>query len=455
MFVDAAEQFGQSTAGELAELRKALDIGTTLPVTGNDALRVESLEATLKVITFMTQNLRLWNMIAKTGANSTVEEFNRLEAYGSQATAWVASGALPSEEDSTYVRANELVKFVGVTRVVTHPSTLVRTLPANLIATETNNGAMYLLGKINAGLYNAKASTIPLAWNGLTQQIILGNGGEPAVATPNDHVFDLRGAGLTPDDIERAAQLIMDNFGVSTQMFANGRVFSDFSKAFTDRTRWAQPGSAAPGVGGTPLTGWWTTNGLINFQPDTFNVKTPIPPTAATSGSAPAAPAITGVAASGSADTTKFAASDIGTYGYKATAINEFGESAPSAETTVAVAVVGETVTVTITALPATATGFRIYRSKKDGQTVQWWLISETVGSDLTIEDENESLPDTFKALFLDMTPQSLTFRQLSPMIRMPLAQIAPSIRWMQLLYGTPIVFAPTKNISFRNIGPQ
>jgi hypothetical protein len=28
-----------------------------------------------------------------------------------------------------------------------------------------------------------------------------------------------------------------------------------------------------------------------------------------------------------------------------------------------------------------------------------------------------------------------------------------PAIRWMQLLYGTPIVFAPKKNVVFKNIG--
>ena len=182
MLVNQEVQFGQSTAQELEDLRKAIDIGTTLPVTGNDALRVESLEATLKVITHMAVHLRLWNMISKSDAASTVEEFNRLTAYGSQATSWVAGGALPVEEDSTYVRDNELVKFVGVTRVVTHPSTLIKTVPAALIATETQNGALYLLGKINSALYKADASTIPLAWNGLEVQILDGNGGPSSVA---------------------------------------------------------------------------------------------------------------------------------------------------------------------------------------------------------------------------------------------------------------------------------
>jgi len=37
-------------------------------------------------------------------------------------------------------------------------------------------------------------------------------------------------------------------------------------------------------------------------------------------------------------------------------------------------------------------------------------------------------------------------------MIKIPLATIAASIRWMQLLYGTPIVYAPLKGRIFYNV---
>jgi hypothetical protein len=67
--------------------------------------------------------------------------------------------------------------------------------------------------------------------------------------------------------------------------------------------------------------------------------------------------------------------------------------------------------------------------------------------------DYNNWRPNTFLGLMLDMSQQSLTFKQLSPMIKMNLAVISPAIRWMQLLYGTPIVYAPRKNVVFRNIG--
>jgi hypothetical protein len=38
-------------------------------------------------------------------------------------------------------------------------------------------------------------------------------------------------------------------------------------------------------------------------------------------------------------------------------------------------------------------------------------------------------------------------------MLRMDLAVLAPAFRWMILLYGTPILFAPKKWIRFINVG--
>ena len=46
-----------------------------------------------------------------------------------------------------------------------------------------------------------------------------------------------------------------------------------------------------------------------------------------------------------------------------------------------------------------------------------------------------------------------MAFKQLAPMIKIPLATVDPSIRWMQLIYGTPQVYTPGRNVIFRNIG--
>jgi hypothetical protein len=46
---------GEASQMDLEELRKALAIGTTDPPTGKDSLRVESLESTLKVTTYLNR----------------------------------------------------------------------------------------------------------------------------------------------------------------------------------------------------------------------------------------------------------------------------------------------------------------------------------------------------------------------------------------------------------------
>jgi hypothetical protein len=66
--------FGESSMEELVELRKALSIGYQQPTTGQgfDALRVESLDATLKTLTYTQQHVKLWSAINKTDAYSSV-----------------------------------------------------------------------------------------------------------------------------------------------------------------------------------------------------------------------------------------------------------------------------------------------------------------------------------------------------------------------------------------------
>lgn len=444
--------FGEATMAELSELRKALEIGYTQPVTGTgfDALRVESLEQTLKLLTYSAVHARLWNNIPKQDAFSTVEEYNRLVAYGSDGGGFVPSGVLPEEEDTTYERADQKVKYIGTTRSVHHPATLVRTVPPDLIAQETQNGTLWMIGKANRALYYGDSNVIPLEWNGLTNQIIDGGG----------NVMDLRGSPLARANLEDAAQLITDNYGIPGQFYSGTKVFSDFDKVEHDRARWSSP-NPTMGVGGTPLTGWKSIAGQIDFQPDTFVKRGGPPPTAATSAKAPSAPTVAvGAAATNAA--SKFVTADAGNYKWQFTAVNNYGESLPTAATAATAIAAGQGVPLTITDGGGTyaATGYKVYRTSKDGTTILWTNLAipraKTGGvyqATTTFTDVNEWLPGTFIGLILDVSAQSLSFKQLSPLLKMNLAVISPAIRWMQLLYGTPIVYAPKKNIVVKNIG--
>lgn len=444
--------FGESSLAELAELRKALDIGYTQPTTGVgfDALRVESLESTLKILTFSSAHIRLWQAINKLDAYSTVEEYNRLVEYGAEAGGFVAGGALPETEDTTYERADQKVKYVGTTREVNHPATLVRTVPADLIAQETQNGVLWLLGKINRALYEGNALVIPLEWNGLTAQILSGSG----------TVIDLRGQPLSKDDIENGSQIIVDNFGVPNKFFSNPKVFTDFSKTAYPMQRFNTPG--AGGIVGTPIRGYNTLIGQVDFEPDVFVRRGAVVPTSYPA-KAPGKPTLT-PSLPGATAGSLFGVADAGAYKFQITGINAYGEGEPCALSAGQTVAAGEAVGLSIADGGGTypATGYKIYRTEKAGSVAYFtglYLARAKIGSaytsPTTTVDKNEYLPRCFSGLMLDMSAQSLSFKQLSPMIKMPLAITTPSIRWMQLLYGTPIVYAPKKNIVFRNIGVQ
>lgn len=450
--------FGESTQAELAELRKALDIGYSQPVTGVgfDALRVESLEATLKVLTYQAKHIRLWNAIPKLEAFSTVEEYNRLISYGSEGGGFVAAGQLPDTDDTTYERADQKVKFVGTTREVHHPATLVRTIPADLIAQETSNGVLWMLRKIEQALFYGNADADALQWNGIAKQIEDGGG----------TVFDLRGQPLDKDTIENAVQTSVDNFGLINKFFSNPKVFTDFSKTLypSQRTSIGEGGTA-----GTPIRGYNSLLGTLDFEPDVFVTKGSIPPAAATSPKAPNTPVVTPSVQSPTVAGSLFGASDAGNYQYQVTACNAYGESAPTSNSANQNVAAGGSITLSIADGGGLygATFYKIYRSDKSG-TICNYIGGGTNGgtvpraksvnvytSPTSFVDLNAFLPKTFVGLGLQMDTQSLSFKQLSPLIKMPLALIAPSIRWMQLLYGTPIVYAPKKNVIFRNIGIQ
>jgi hypothetical protein len=113
--------FGGGSLGSaeiLEDLNKAISTGYDISSqTGGAALRPQSLESTLKVLTFHDQHVKLWKKINKIPAYSTAEEYNRLTEYGENSGGFFQEGGLPREEDTEYSRQVALVKFLGTTRV--------------------------------------------------------------------------------------------------------------------------------------------------------------------------------------------------------------------------------------------------------------------------------------------------------------------------------------------------
>lgn len=461
---EGIQGFGIGSQAEVDDLNKALSAGTQRPPSsGGSALRVESLEATLRTVTFSLSNIKLWPKIPKLPAFSTVEEYNILSAYGADAGAFTNEGDLPETQDATYARRTALVKFLGTTREVTHPMTLVRPAHGNVIALETQNGAVWLVERLERYLFNGRSDVVSQEFDGIDKQILDVAGitdpwGTDPVAATNPVVIDLRGQALTEDKLEEAANLILENYGTPTGLHLAPRANSDLAKVFYPRERVNMP-PPVEGRVGYAVTSFLSGAGLIQFNPNIFlrsgtnnGVKTP--PSSATSSKAPNAP--TGLTAAAGADgsgLSKFASADAGAYIYKITAINRFGESAPftmTGGTPSPTATQKVTLTITDGGGAYPATGYRIYRSDKDGAAGTCKIMT-TIPVAASFVDYNFYLPNTSRAYMLQENLQFFSFRQLAPMLKIPLATIAASIRWMQLIYGTPIVYA-RKAIIFINI---
>lgn len=441
---EGLQGFGSATQEDLDALNKALSAGfDNPPVSGGGALRVQSLESTLKIVTFMMEHIRLWKMIPKLPAYSTVEEYNRLVQYGNESGGFFVSGGLPEVEDTQYSRQTQLVKFLGTQREVTHPLTLVRPAHGDVIALETQNGTMFILNKLERGLFYADSDKVSVEFDGIDRQISLG--------APNN-VIDLRGNSLTEADLEQGANTIIENFGVPTHMHLGVRAMSDLAKTFYPKERYTLP-APQNGQVGMAVTTFASQGGLISFEPNVFIVPGGPAFTVATSAKAPNVPAaVTGAAA---ADATSLLAA--GTYIYGASAINQFGESAV-VESAAVVVPAGNRVDVSITdgggSFPATA--YKVYRRLSSGVTADlryFITVKNTVANPEIVADRNFNIPGTSKAWMLQGNVQNYAFKQLAPLMRLPLATIAASYRWLQLLYGTPIVYTPTKNVIYKNIG--
>ena len=468
---DGLNGFGASSVNDVNELAKALSAGVAVTgQTGGSALRVESLESSLKVVTFTNKHIKLWKKIPKSPAYSTVEEFNVLSSYGADgAFGFTREGELPQTQDSNYTRQTALVKFIGTTRSVTHPMTLVNPAHGDVVALENQNGILWLLERVEDSLFHGNSD---LAFDGEAEQW---DGLDTLIA--NTAVIDLEGQPLQEADIEEAANLVIENFGYPTDMFLGTRAMSDLVKTFYPRERVQLP-APTNGKVGLAVETFSSQAGVIDFNPDVFLRQGKNPPAAQTSASAPASPSNLTAAASGTADGAEWekqlgAAPADTDFVYAVTAANRFGESAPffsaALETMLAAELAaGEnhvlTVTNAVAIGPNAPEYYIIYRSDPNPAAVSTDVTdfseiarvavdSQAASATQTVNDDNVTLPFTETAYLGELTPSVLTFRQLAPLMRMDLAILAPAYRWMILMYGTPILFAPAKWVRLINIG--
>jgi hypothetical protein len=477
-FVNFGEGFGATSTNEVDELNKAIEAGAgysgaPTALTGGGALQVESLDSSLKSVTFEMKHLKLWPMIDKDQAFNTIEEYNRLDAFGDQGRGFIREGALPRSEDSSYTRQIQRVRFIGVTRELTHVYTLVRNAHGDAIAREIRNGTMRILEIVERALYDGRghyASTSGVhdgsdaaildedtAWDGLDKQLRKGNTDASARAkaftgfgVEEDIIRDIRGDVMDADLLEDSARVVGENFGIPSVMSMDTKAHSDLGRQFFPKER-INPMGVAQGKAGFVLQSFVSAAGEFQLMSSVFlrAKRTPAAPLAGIA--TPAAPTLTAAVDA----LSKFAAADAGSYSFRVSAITESGEGPISPVSAAQAVVAGERINVAITGV-AGAIAYAVYRSPKGslvGHEFIGFIAPAAVGGAATMRDLNHKLPGLSQAYLLTKDAEVLRFKQLAPLMKMDLAVVATAYRWMQLLYGTPIVYAPRKNFLIENIG--
>jgi len=470
--MDGFEQ-GLVSQEEIERLNKAISAGyggagkpTDLVYGG--VLQAESLESTLKSITFDMGNLKFWPAVSVDKAYNLFEQYNRLVGFGSDSQPYIGEGGAPQEEDSTYVRDGQKIVFFGTRRKVTHQMTLVRTTVGDIVAQQAKEGTMHLLKNVerelywghahfmnSAGLMTGSNDDIPrnsIAMNGLLKQLTVGDTDRQQISRDfegygdSDSIGkDLDGGILTQDDVEALSVIALENFGNPTELHIEPRALSAFIQQFYPQFRSA-PGLSNQTVG-YDVSKVVTSAGSVDLKPNLF-----LRPRAGvrSQGVNANAPSAVSGASGGESGANDGSLVDGATYKYRITEVNDYGEGAPSAEISQAVGSGESSIDITLPALSAGGKYFKIYRTAAGGAAGTERFIGNAVAS---FRDVGTKQPGLGEAFLLDMRAETMRFRQLSPLSKINFAIVSTALEFAIVMYGALFVYCPRFVAFFKNVG--
>jgi hypothetical protein len=466
---------GLVSAQDVEALNKAISAGyggagKPTDLTYGGVLQAESLESTLKSITFDMKNLKLWPAISVDKAYNLFEQYNRLISYGSDSAPYIGEGGAPQEEDSTYVRDGQKIVFFGTRRRVSHQMTLVRTTVGDIVAQQAKEGTMHLLKNVEREMYwghahymsqgagamsgsDADLPSSSIAMSGMLKQLLKGDtdaqmksGDFEGFGDSQSIVQDLAGAVITQDDVERLAVIALENFGSPSEMHIEPAALSAFVKQFYPQFRSA-PGLANQTVG-YDVSKVQTTAGAVDFKPNLFlRPRSGVRAMAVNAQS----PAATFTAAGAAAGTGSALAA--GTYQLKVTAVNDAGESSPVASAAV-VLTVGQNIDVTIGSAPAGVKTWKLYLSAPGGAvgTEKFAGNWANVGSGV-YRAAGRKIAGLGEAFLLDLSAECMRFKQLAPLSKINFAIVTTALEFAIVMYGALFVYTPRFNCVFSNVG--
>lgn len=489
--VDYSNAFGGQS--EVSELIKAMQAGqitgrdTTNLLLGQEPLKLESLDKTLKLLEFRMKDVRLWSAIPKIVANNTVEEFVQLESYGTFTGGFYGEGELADVQDSQYRRRAEHMKYIQIAGEVTAQAQAVHSfVPA--MEKEVSNKTMWVIRAVSHYLTKANSAFNIKEFNGIYAQHARIGLAEGDLYTSLDQyqdskaVIDLRGQPLKQSDLVDAASNVNAQFGDVDTLWAPPTVLDGLAKDYFERQRIMMSAGAYSGTIGTVPQAISTQFGNIALLQDKFMQRNPFRLATGNATSVKAPAAVTATSATSVSDTSfsRFANGEVhtgqlGPVFYAVAAKNEFGESVLkviNTDTTKVTLAAGYSVDLVFTATAGAfpTTSFVIYRSKistlNNAATsqVKFYPIFEVSAGQLAagydggaagaVRDRGRILPDTEEAFTCEMNEDIIAFYQLMPIHKLELAVVAPANRFMVSLWGAPRLAAPKKIVKFINVGP-
>jgi hypothetical protein len=483
MYNDAVNQIlqgldqGLVTAADVENLNKAITAGyggagKPTDLTYGGVLQAESLESTLKSVTFDMKNLKLWPAISVDKAYNLFEQYNRLISYGSDSVPYIGEGGAPVEEDSTYVRDGQKIVFFGTRRKVSHQMTLVRTTVGDIVAQQAKEGTMHLLKNVERELYwgnghylnkitglatgsdgDVPVSTI--AMSGILKQLQKGDqdvlmfsgdfqgyGDQSSIAT------DLGGNVIAQDDIERLAVIALENFGAPSELHIEPACLSAFVKQFYPQFRSA-PGLSNQTVG-YDVSKMTTTAGTVDFKPNLFLRPRSYARSSSTNGLSPQLGAFA-VTAAGSGSGSSLAA---GAYNIKVTMVNDTGESSPLQVASPTTITAGQQIALTMSGIAAGVKTLKVYLSAPGGVVGSEQFCGNFANVGSGVYDLNGAIqPGLGEAFLLDLNAECMRFKQLAPLSKINFAIVTTALEFAIVMYGALFVYTPRFNCLFLNTG--
>jgi hypothetical protein len=463
--------FSQSdTAQNLKELQKALTVGYEHGVSdqvGFGAPRISSLESTLKWVSANEKTATFWPELKKSKGKSTIEEFASLQDLG-QADSYL-EGGLPNEYNEVLKREFEATKYVGAVGSVTYPATVIDSI-VDAVTLMTRAKATAIVRSLDVKCFFANSANISTDFNGFLTQFYNRIG-----ADITENVIDKKGSVLTPEDFNLGGQVIQSKYGDPKNLRA--WIAPEAFKGYTDgliankqyfvgNNDIRSIVASAKKFELSDAEGRMTTDVFLRHKgekylnmfgryPSTNSNQTAFAAVGANPPATLSAPTAT-VTPTADASSTLTPA----TYDYAFVPISPYGAGV-AFEVKNNQIQAGQNATFALadngTAAPYQATAFDVYRRLSSSNLLTDYHYVDTYALGAPAVDDGSEIPDTTYAFMFDWNfDQVLDFKQLLPMVKMPLPIVGDqAARWLQKLYGTPILYNPKRVVVFKNVGSK